>query len=103
MWLIRQLPGEEMFACRRGEAGGWELGAIEPWRLPYGEFYVRIVWDVVDRQVDFVSTTGRPDDVFLRRAFTADAADALGASEVILVAPYVASTRWDRRLRRGLG
>ena len=32
--LIRQLPGDEMFARRRAEAGGWELGAIEPWPCP---------------------------------------------------------------------
>lgn len=36
MRLILPLPGNETFARRLAEAGGWELGAIEHRRFPDG-------------------------------------------------------------------
>jgi hypothetical protein len=101
MRLILSLPGNETFARHLAEAGGWELGAIETRRFPDGETYVRVLSDVADRPVDLVCTLARPDDGFLRLAFAADAARALGASEVTLVAPYLSYIRQDRRFQPG--
>jgi hypothetical protein len=101
MRLILPLPGNETFARHLAEAGGWELGAIETRRFPDGETYVRVLSDVADRPVDLVCTLARPDDGFLRLAFAADAARALGASEVTLVAPYLSYMRQDRRFQPG--
>ncbi len=101
MRLILPLPGNETFARHLAEAGGWELGHIETRRFPDGESYVRILSDVADRPVDLVCTLARPDDGFLRLAFAADAARSLGASEVTLIAPYLAYMRQDRRFQPG--
>lgn len=101
MRLIFPLPDNEAFARHLAEAGGWELGHIETRRFPDGESYVRILSDVASRPVDLVCTLARPDDGFLRLAFAADAARALGASEVTLIAPYLAYMRQDRRFQPG--
>lgn len=101
MRLILPLPGNETFARHLADAGGWELGHIETRRFPDGESYVRILSDVADRPVDLVCTLARPDDGFLRLAFAADAARSLGASEVTLIAPYLAYMRQDRRFQPG--
>ena len=101
MRLILPLPGNETFARRLAEAGGWELGAIETRRFPDGETYLRILSDVADKTIDLVCTLARPDDGFLRLVFAADAARALGAREVTLIAPYLSYMRQDRRFRLG--
>ncbi len=101
MRLILPVPGNESFARHLAEAGGWELGAIETRRFPDGETYVRVLSDVADRPVYLVCSLSRPDDGFLRLVFAADAARALGASEVTLVAPYLSYMRQDRRFQPG--
>jgi ribose-phosphate pyrophosphokinase len=95
------LPGNETFARHLAEVGGWELGHMETRRFPDGESYVRILSDVAGRPVDLVCTLARPDDGLLRLVFAADAARALGASEVTLIAPYLAYMRQDRRFQPG--
>jgi ribose-phosphate pyrophosphokinase len=95
------LPGNETFARHLAEVGGWELGQMETRRFPDGESYVRILSDVAGRPVDLVCTLARPDDGLLRLVFAADAARALGASEVTLIAPYLAYMRQDRRFQPG--
>ncbi|MDT8320635.1 MAG: ribose-phosphate pyrophosphokinase [Xanthomonadales bacterium] len=101
MRLIMPLPGNETFARHLAEVGGWELGHMETRRFPDGESYVRILSNVAGRPVDLVCTLARPDDGLLRLAFAADAARALGASEVTLIAPYLAYMRQDRRFQPG--
>lgn len=101
MRLILPMPGNESFARRLAEAGGCELGAIETRRFPDGETYVRILSDVAKRPVYLVCTLSQPDDGFLRLVFAADAARALGASDVTLIAPYLSYMRQDRRFQSG--
>lgn len=101
MRLILPLPGNEEFARHLADRGGWELGQLETRRFPDGETYVRILSDVGNRPVDLVCTLAQPDDGFLRLLFTADAARALGATEVSLIAPYLAYMRQDRRFLSG--
>lgn len=101
MHLIVPLPDNENFAQQIAAAGRWELGAIETRRFPDGETYVRILSDVADKAVYLVCTLARPDDGFLRLIYTADAARALGAREVNLIAPYLAYMRQDRRFQPG--
>ncbi len=99
--LILPLPGNEAFARQLAEAGRWALGAIETRRFPDGESYVRIAAEVADKSVVLVQTLAQPDPDFLSLIFAADAARDLGAREVILVAPYLAYMRQDRRFHAG--
>lgn len=101
MRIILPLPGNEGFAARLAHEGGWELGELETRRFPDGESYVRILSDVAGRPVDLICTLARPDEGFLRTMFAADAVRSLGASEVTLVAPYLAYMRQDRRFQPG--
>lgn len=101
MRLILPMPGNEAFGERLAEAGGFELGRLETRRFPDGESYVRLLSDVAGRPVDVVCSLARPDPGFLSLIFAADAARDLGAAEVILVAPYLAYMRQDRRFKPG--
>jgi ribose-phosphate pyrophosphokinase len=99
--VILPLPGNEEFAGRLAQAGGWQLGTMETRHFPDGETYVRILSDIAGKSVALVCTLARPDEGFLRLVFTADAARSLGAREVTLIAPYLAYMRQDRRFLPG--
>ncbi len=99
--LILALPGNEIFAQRLVKAGAGELGAIETRQFPDGETYVRALSDLAGRAVALVSTLTRPDEGFLRLLFLADAARSLGATQITLIAPYLAYMRQDRRFKSG--
>jgi len=99
--LILPLPGNEAFATRLAQAGGWTLIVPETRRFPDGESYLRLPGEVRGQPVDLVCSLARPDPQFLPLAFAADAARELGASEVTLVAPYLAYLRQDTRFRPG--
>jgi ribose-phosphate pyrophosphokinase len=101
MGLILALPGNETFSRQLAESARWELGALETRRFPDGETYVRILSDVASRSVCLVCSLVQPDEGFLRLIFAADAARALGAREVTLIAPYLAYMRQDKRFRIG--
>lgn len=99
--LILPMPGNEAFAERLADAGGWELGRFETRQFPDGETYVRLLSDVAGRDVDLVCTLAQPDVGFLRLLFAADAARSLGARSVTLVAPYLAYMRQDKSFMAG--
>lgn len=99
--LIFPLPGNEAFARRLADAGGWELGVLETRHFPDGESYVRVLSDVAGKSVDLVCTLARPDESFLRLIFTADTVRSLGAQTVTLIAPYLSYMRQDRRFQAG--
>jgi ribose-phosphate pyrophosphokinase len=78
---------------------GWtQLGAHT---FPDGETVVRIDAEVAGRCVVFAGSLNQPDPKTLPLLFAADAARELGASQVGLVAPYLAYMRQDRRFKPG--
>ena len=77
------------------------LGTVESRRFPDGETYLRIDGECADKSVVLVCTLDRPNDKILPLVFLADAARALGARRVGLVAPYLAYLRQDRQFRAG--
>ena len=99
--LILPLPGNDAFAAQLADALGGELGGIETRRFPDGESYLRLHGDPAGRAVDLVCTLARPDPQFLSLVFAADTARELGATEVNLVAPYLAYMRQDIRFQAG--
>lgn len=99
--LVLPLPGNDAFASRLASALGAEPGRVETRQFPDGESYVRLHGDPKGRPVDLVCTLARPDARFLPLVFAADAARELGASEVNLVAPYLAYMRQDARFNEG--
>lgn len=99
--LLLALPGNEAFARRLAGELGAEVAVVEARRFPDGESYVRLPVDPAGRAVDLVCTLAQPDEGFLRLVFAADAARELGATEVNLVAPYLAYMRQDCRFQPG--
>lgn len=99
--IIFHLPGDESFADRLARALPAEPGALELHRFPDGESLVRLNADVMGRTVVLTCSLARPDEKTLPLLFAADAARDLGAAKVLLVAPYLAYLRQDRRFRAG--
>lgn len=99
--LILALPESEPLGRRVGELAQIPLGVIESRRFPDGETYLRIDAECDQKNIAVVCTLDRPDEKLLPLVFLIDAARALGASRVGLVAPYLAYMRQDRRFRRG--
>jgi ribose-phosphate pyrophosphokinase len=99
--FILPLPGNELLADRLAALITSERGAIETRAFPDGETYLRLPDRMPGRTVVFVATLDRPDAKILSLLFAADAARDLGASKIILVAPYLAYMRQDRRFHSG--
>lgn len=99
--LILPLPGNEGFAKRLAALCQGELGAVETRQFPDGESYVRLHGDPRGRAVDIVCTLARPDPRFLSLVYAADTARELGATQVNLIAPYLAYMRQDKRFQEG--
>lgn len=99
--LIVALPGGGQLAA--GLARLLRCDWTELWlhRFPDGETLVRIDAPVKGRCVVLAGSLHNPDGKTLSLLFAADAARDLGASQVGLVAPYLAYMRQDRRFNVG--
>jgi ribose-phosphate pyrophosphokinase len=101
MPIIFALPGGDVFAERLSLASDGELAQLLIHRFPDGETLVRLDADVSGRCVVLAGSLDHPDEKTLPLLFAADAARDLGASQVILVAPYLGYMRQDKRFQPG--
>lgn len=99
--MVLALPDHSSLAGRVSELAGIPLGAVESRRFPDGETYVRIDAECAGKSIVLVCTLDHPDDKLLPLVFLADAARALGARRVGLVAPYLPYLRQDRQFHAG--
>ena len=99
--IVFHLPGDETFADRLVRALQSERAVLALHRFPDGESLVRLDADVSGRVVVLACSLARPDEKTLPLLFAADAARDLGASRVLLAAPYLAYLRQDRRFHAG--
>jgi len=99
--LIVALPGAAQLAARLARLLRCDWSELWLHRFPDGETLVRIDAPVKGRCVVLAGSLHRPDDKTLPLLFAADAARDLGASQVGLVAPYLAYMRQDRRFNEG--
>ncbi|MBN1644948.1 ribose-phosphate diphosphokinase [Candidatus Woesearchaeota archaeon] len=66
--------------------------------FPDGERYIRLPFDVKDKKIILVeSMFPNPDLIMIETIFAARTCKELGAKQVILVAPYLAYLRQDKR------
>jgi ribose-phosphate pyrophosphokinase len=99
--LVFALPDNAAFAddlCAHLDA---DRGTLEARQFPDGESYLRVDDEVDGRPVVLVCTLDRPNPKVLPLLFLADNLRQLGATEVGLVAPYLAYMRQDKRFREG--
>ena len=101
MRTVFPLPGAERQGAELAARLGADLGVVETRRFPDGESYVRVDSAVAGREAVVVCTLARPDEQFLRLIFAARTLRELGASRLILVAPYLAYMRQDKRFHSG--
>jgi ribose-phosphate pyrophosphokinase len=99
--VVLPLPESASLGRRVSELAAMPLGTVESRQFPDGETYLRIETDCANKSVVVVCTLDRPNQKVLPLLFLADAARALGARRVGLVAPYLAYLRQDRQFRPG--
>lgn len=99
--LLFALPGNESTALALGEALESEPAGLEISRFADGESRVRLDSEVAGRAVVFLATLRDPDPQILPLIFAADTARELGATQVLLAAPYLAYMRQDVRFQPG--
>ena len=99
--IIFSLPGNEKTATALAKNLAAESGKVVLRRFPDGESYVCVESSVAGKTAIVVAALREPDDKFLPLVFLAAALEDLGAERVILVAPYLAYMRQDRRFKKG--
>lgn len=72
-------------------------------RFPDGEIRVSVAPDKIGEKVIVVCSLDHPDRVILPLLFTVETLREFGAGEIILVAPYLAYMRQDKRFSEGEG
>jgi len=99
--LVLALPGAATLAAQLASRLHCEWSELALHRFPDGETLVRLVPPVHGRCVVLAGSLHQPDEKTLPLIFAADAARELGASQVGLVAPYLAYMRQDARFHSG--
>src|SRR3954468_15288496 len=102
MAVVIAVPGNEDQAAQLATRLAAEVVSAEVRRFPDGEQYVRINGDVAGKHVALVgSLYPSPAERFMTIAFMAATARDLGATNVGLVAPYLAFMRQDNVFNPG--
>nr|TFG52792.1 MAG: ribose-phosphate pyrophosphokinase [Hyphomicrobiales bacterium] len=99
--LLVALPGNEAMAENIAKHVGGEIASLESRSFPDGESYFRYLSPLEGRSVALICTLDRPNKKFLPLAFAAATARELGASQIGLIAPYLAYMRQDQRFHAG--
>ncbi len=101
--LLFALPGNESLAAALGRACELEAGEMTLREFPDGETYVRVLSACEGRTAVLLCALDRPDDKLLPLYFLSRTLREMGASRVVLAAPYLAYMRQDRRFQPGEG
>ncbi|ROZ75410.1 ribose-phosphate pyrophosphokinase [Ramlibacter sp. WS9] len=99
--LIVAIPGGAALAQSLAHSLNCDWTELAVHTFPDGETLVRIDAEVAARRVILAGSLHQPDGKTLPMLFAADAARELGASQVGLVAPYLAYMRQDHRFNPG--
>lgn len=99
--LFIALPGNDDLARRMAELAGGETGILETHSFPDGETRLRFRGELSGRTVILVCTLAQPDLKLPGLLFAAQGARSAGASQLGLIAPYLAYMRQDRAFQPG--
>ena len=100
MSVLYAMPGNAAFARAVSRHAGWRRGDLELHRFPDGESRVRLVTPP-QGAVALACSLHRPDAKLFPLLAAAATARELGATQVGLLAPYLAYMRQDQRFRPG--
>lgn len=101
MKLIFFFPEDEKLATALSQKSKIELGLTEIRDFPDGEFYIRIISDVKDKNIFVVCRLDRPNNKILSLLFIAKTLKELGAKKIFLISPYLPYMRQDKRFKSG--
>lgn len=99
--LFYNLDSDTALAAQICQALDAEAGTLEVRHFPDGESYLRIHDQCQDRQCVIFCNLFQPDNKILRLLFLADTLHELDAKQVLLVTPYLAYMRQDKRFHAG--
>lgn len=101
--IFFSFPENEVLTTSLSIKSNAEMGDFKIHRFPDGETLVKINTDVKDKKVIVVCSLNNPDTKIIPLYFFVKTAKELGAKEVLLVAPYLAYMRQDKRFNEGEG
>lgn len=99
--LIFSLFGSDHFVSELGISLGIQKIQLVQRQFPDGESYLRYEDTLKGRKIIIVDTLDHPNEKILPLLFAANTAKELGATEVGLIAPYLAYMRQDTRFHSG--
>lgn len=99
--VLFAFPGNENLAGRVRSGISAESGRMTMREFPDGETYLKIESDVFDKRAIVVASLHKPNDKFLPLTFFLRLLRDAGASEICLVAPYLAYMRQDKQFKPG--
>lgn len=99
--IVLSLPDDAAFGQALAGALGVEHAQLSWRHFPDGESHVTLPESLAGRWVVINCTLARPDPKLAPLLFVADTARDFGATQVGLVAPYLAYMRQDRRFHAG--
>lgn len=99
--FVFSLFGSNHFVNNITEALKLKKGELIRHQFPDGESYIRYETPLKGKKVVIIDTLDHPDEKILPLIFAAETAKELGATEVGLVAPYLAYMRQDTRFHPG--
>ncbi|PJZ69824.1 phosphoribosylpyrophosphate synthetase [Leptospira perolatii] len=99
--IVFAFPKDIEFARKISEGLNCEIGEIESRRFPDGETYVRVLSDVKGKEAIVVCSLDHPDEKLIWLFFLCSVLKDLGSTKLVLVAPYLAYMRQDKRFHPG--
>jgi len=99
--MVFALPGNEKLADSIINSLYYEKGKFVFHRFPDEESYIRLESDVNGKEIIIVSTLDRPDNKLLPLYFLSEIIRDAGADKIILVCPYLAYMRQDKKFNPG--
>jgi ribose-phosphate pyrophosphokinase len=99
--IIFALPGNEALADKISSKLEAESGEFIISRFPDGETYIRVISNVLEKEVVLVCTLHLPNNKLLPLYFLAQNLRDMGAKKITVVAPYLAYMRQDKKFNSG--
>ena len=101
--IVFSLCGCDALAKNIQEKCHYELGKIITHQFPDEETVIKIDSNVLERTTFFITSLDRPNTKLLPLLYAAETARSLGASKIVLIAPYLAYMRQDKVFEPGQG
>lgn len=101
MTIVIGFPDSKSLAKKIAKQIKAKYSELEIKKFPDNETYIRFKINVKGKDVVFVQSLNNPNEKIMNLIFANETAKDLGAKRIILVAPYLAYMRQDKRFKPG--